>query len=791
MAVLNPKKLLPQSKDGVLAKVPTRPTFTPKYALVPVRKLKPESEPESKPSEKKVTLLNQVIEIKKKTISIDKIVDRNTKLYQKSEERKKKLLERQKREKREEKLEEKKPDNKKEEKGISVPGLGFLDGVKKFIVFTALGGLLGLTQKYIPKILEALKVAGPIFEFIESTVKMLVGGFTTFIEKAYALNDAIRTEIENFGGDEALKKFDSFTDAFKKYANLAIALFAAGVPSSIPLGPKGKLPGGKVPGGAPGGKGGGKLGSSSKPKSLSKFQLEQLRKKAPAVKGPGIGPKSGAPKGGIFKRGIPRSLTRAQIKLIGRQNQLMLSRAANSLGRGASNLGGRLTLGGKLPIIGPIIMGYDAYMADADGDGLPDKKLDKALFVAGGSALGGLLAAGIPVVGPILGSLAGGYVGDLMYEMILGKGFAAAGTRFKNDVVNVLKGSLAFGKHLTDSVGRFFSYLPKMKIAGFETAIPSPEIFTGSFDLMGALKAALFPGTFTFPEGGVTEEIIGRKIRGRSGAKRAKEAKQEIITSSKGVFEVIASGEGGYNSVNRGTAGDTPGGAQSIFGKNLTDMTVGEIINAQQAKKVFAVGKYQIIDTTMLDFVNNSSVDRDDLFNASTQEKFTDYVINVKRPAVGKYLRGETNDPTEAGQALAREFASVGLQYAENGMPRGSSRYADRGGNRASITPEEIIAALEKDRKAYSKGGKTKSGAHFILVGEKGSEYVLDADTTAGLEDNYPGFLDRINKADYKGSLDVLRNYASYDVSETILVVQEIETVIHASKESKSSPLFA
>ena len=117
MAVLNPKKLLPSSKEGMLAKVPSRPTFTPKYSLVPVRDLKPESEPESKPSEKKVTLLNQVIEIKKKTISIEKIVNKNTKLYQKSEERKKKLLERQKREKREEGLEEKKKDDKKEEKG--------------------------------------------------------------------------------------------------------------------------------------------------------------------------------------------------------------------------------------------------------------------------------------------------------------------------------------------------------------------------------------------------------------------------------------------------------------------------------------------------------------------------------------------------------------------------------------------------------------------------------------------------------------------------------------------------
>ena len=104
----------------------------------------------------------------------------------------------------------------------------------------------------------------------------------------------------------------------------------------------------------------------------------------------------------------------------------------------------------------------------------------------------------------------------------------------------------------------------------------------------------------------------------------------------------------------------------------------------------------------MREFVQNSDVTRDMLFTEKTQDMFKDYVINVKRPSVGKYLRGETNDPTEAGQALAREFASVGLQYAENGNVRGSSRYAGTAGNAASISPEKIIEALERDRAAGS-----------------------------------------------------------------------------------------
>ena len=80
MAVLNPKKFLPESKESMLAKVPSKQFFVPKYSLVSVKDLKIES-PEPEPKEKKVSLLNQVIEVKKKTISIEKIVDKNTKLY--------------------------------------------------------------------------------------------------------------------------------------------------------------------------------------------------------------------------------------------------------------------------------------------------------------------------------------------------------------------------------------------------------------------------------------------------------------------------------------------------------------------------------------------------------------------------------------------------------------------------------------------------------------------------------------------------------------------------------------
>ncbi|QLF86065.1 hypothetical protein CC030809_00009 [Synechococcus phage S-CAM7] len=173
--------------------------------------------------------------------------------------------------------------------------------------------------------------------------------------------------------------------------------------------------------------------------------------------------------------------------------------------------------------------------------------------------------------------------------------------------------------------------------------------------------------------------------------------------SSRGdaLFDLIGSGEGDYNSVNRGNAGDTPGGAEAIFGKPLTEMTVGQVASAQQSGQVFAVGKYQIIPDTMVEFLRNSpDIKPTDKFDSRTQEKFKEYVINVKRPAIGKYLRGESDDRDAAAQAVAREFASVGLTKAEAGRGRGQSRYAGTGNNAASISPDQVASALDADRSA-------------------------------------------------------------------------------------------
>jgi hypothetical protein len=66
-------------------------------------------------------------------------------------------------------------------------------------------------------------------------------------------------------------------------------------------------------------------------------------------------------------------------------------------------------------------------------------------------------------------------------------------------------------------------------------------------------------------------------------------------------------------------------------------------------------------------------------------------------------------------------------------------------------------------RAAYEKGGLTLDGPHMALIGEKGREFVIDADSTKAIEETFPGFLGAINTAKYNDAINVLRNFASYE----------------------------
>ena len=159
--------------------------------------------------------------------------------------------------------------------------------------------------------------------------------------------------------------------------------------------------------------------------------------------------------------------------------------------------------------------------------------------------------------------------------------------------------------------------------------------------------------------------------------------------------DLISRGEGDWNAVNRGRAGDTPGGIQGLTGQTFENYTVGEVID-MQSRSLYAVGRYQFIPSTLRLAVNLSSVSHLDMFTPETQNRLFAALLEYKRPAVAAYIKGHHDLPGWALNELAKEWASI--EYRN-----GRGFYDHIGGNRAHITREEVITVVNEIREEYNK----------------------------------------------------------------------------------------
>ena len=164
----------------------------------------------------------------------------------------------------------------------------------------------------------------------------------------------------------------------------------------------------------------------------------------------------------------------------------------------------------------------------------------------------------------------------------------------------------------------------------------------------------------------------------------------------KPLMDLIAKGEGDYNSVNRGYAGDTPGGIQGITGLTFENYTVGQVMDMQRSS-LYAVGRYQFIPSTLRWAVRHSSVDELDMFTPEVQDRLMATLVIYKRPAVGAYLRGDHDLLGWALNELAKEWASIEYRYGRS--------YYSVGGNRAKISRAEVSAVLQDIKSTWQASG--------------------------------------------------------------------------------------
>ena len=100
----------------------------------------------------------------------------------------------------------------------------------------------------------------------------------------------------------------------------------------------------------------------------------------------------------------------------------------------------------RIPIFGPIIIGVVSLMSG--------EPAAQALFKSAGALLGGTLGTfiPIPILGTLIGETIGVFVGDLLYELIMGKGIEGVGQKLKDTFKTFIKPIFDFFK---DGFSRF------------------------------------------------------------------------------------------------------------------------------------------------------------------------------------------------------------------------------------------------------------------------------------------------------------------------------------------------
>jgi hypothetical protein len=157
------------------------------------------------------------------------------------------------------------------------------------------------------------------------------------------------------------------------------------------------------------------------------------------------------------------------------------------------------------------------------------------------------------------------------------------------------------------------------------------------------------------------------------------------------------SGSAGYNAYNRGNAGDSPGQAMNFATMSLAQITQLQALPAGDPNRLFAVGKYQLIPSTMKDAIAKLNLGSTRMLTPDLQETlFRSYLIAIKRPQVKSYITGAGALLADAELALAKEFASF------PDPSTGNSCYGGSGGNRATVTVAQAAAALMSEHSSYS-----------------------------------------------------------------------------------------
>ena len=162
------------------------------------------------------------VDVNNKLVKVEKFLKSDLITSKKKAETRRKEKEKEDYSKEEEKLEAPKEAKKFNLPSLNVPGMSFLDRIKRFLFFTALGWLFTKFQDQLPKLIGIVKVIGDVYSVAENIFKFLLGSFVSFIERGYDTYDKVRSIAKSIGGEKAEQDFDKLSSKLNEYINYVL-----------------------------------------------------------------------------------------------------------------------------------------------------------------------------------------------------------------------------------------------------------------------------------------------------------------------------------------------------------------------------------------------------------------------------------------------------------------------------------------------------------------------------------------------------------------------------------------
>ncbi|MCM2483373.1 glucosaminidase [Burkholderia glumae] len=342
------------------------------------------------------------------------------------------------------------------------------------------------------------------------------------------------------------------------------------------------------------------------------------------------------------------------------------------------------TLGGGLLTYFAGKEAVQAAVGNALGAGVQEAAKNVATAVAGGAAKAATQSAGatagkaaIAVAGEAGGVAAGasvtGRVASVLARVLpwVGRALGGIGLLFHSEDLN----------HGEDEILKRRDERLKRKRPAF-TALPEAASAPAAAPRQPPIGRVLSPSAEVQPDAA------------KSAA--APSLAERIANSAFGrLIQRGESGKAGYRAINIPTVNASGKTTYKAGTADLASMTIDEVLAAQKNRKMFAVGRYQIVSSTLSDAVKALHLSGKEKFDEQTQDRiFGEYLVMKKRPEIADLLLGKSSDLHAALLATSREWASV-----EN-PDTGKSYYDGKGGNHASITAKELENALRNSQLA-------------------------------------------------------------------------------------------